>query len=147
MGLGSKFSTKFASEELKSGQNRLQKSNIFEKWKIGSREWAPTGKCGVSGVPRILKKGVMTAAHPYNLLQCRAVASLTVPGGQEFHFPHFFPKILIIFFIFLKLFSFSSSFWLSGWATRPPGKALAAPLLQCECPLGAMILLSSTQKN
>ena len=58
----------------------------------------------------------------------RAVASLTVPGGQEFHFPHF-SQILIIFFLcFLKRFSFSSSFWLSGWATRPPGKALATPL-------------------
>ena len=30
----------------------------------------------------------------------RAVASLTVPGGQEFHFPHFFLKFLLIFLIF-----------------------------------------------
>ena len=52
----------------------------------------------------------------------RAVANLTVPGGQEFHFPHFFPKFRSL--IFLKLSSFSSSkFWLSGWASRPPGKA------------------------
>ena len=28
-----------------------------------------------------------------------AVASLTVPGGQEFHFPHFFLKFLSIFLI------------------------------------------------
>ena len=43
----------------------------------------------------------------------RAVASLTVPGGQEFHFPHFFPKfwsffsyfpqISLIFFLILAL--------------------------------------------
>ena len=43
----------------------------------------------------------------------RAVASLTVPGGQEFHFPHFFLKFwsiypifrqtLIIFFLILVL--------------------------------------------
>ena len=32
------------------------------------------------------------------------------------------------FLFFLKLFLFSSSFWPSGWATRPPGKALATPL-------------------
>ena len=29
---------------------------------------------------------------------------------------------------FLKLYSFSSSFWFSGWAACPPGKALATPL-------------------
>ena len=43
----------------------------------------------------------------------RAVASLTVPGGQEFHFPHFllkfqsifliFPQTLLIFFLTLAL--------------------------------------------
>ena len=40
----------------------------------------------------------------------RAVASLTVPGGQEFHFPHFFlkfrsifPQTLLIFFLILAL--------------------------------------------
>ena len=30
----------------------------------------------------------------------RAIASLTVPGGQEFHFPHFFLKFRLIFLIF-----------------------------------------------
>ena len=40
----------------------------------------------------------------------RAVASLTVPGGQEFHFPHFFlkfqsifPQTVLISFIILPL--------------------------------------------
>ena len=40
----------------------------------------------------------------------RAVASLTVPGGQEFHFPHFFlkfrsifPQTSLIFFLILAL--------------------------------------------
>ena len=43
----------------------------------------------------------------------RAVASLTVPGGHELHFPHFFlkfrsillifPQILLIFFLILAL--------------------------------------------
>ena len=40
----------------------------------------------------------------------RAVASLTVLGGQEFHFPHFFlkfqsifPQTLLIFFLILAL--------------------------------------------
>ena len=56
----------------------------------------------------------------------RAVASLTFPGGQEFHFPQFFlkfwsifPQTLLIFFLI----------WPSGWASRPPGKALATPLM------------------
>ena len=30
----------------------------------------------------------------------RAVASLTIPGGQEFHFPHLFLKFRSIFLIF-----------------------------------------------
>ena len=30
----------------------------------------------------------------------RAVASLTVPSGREFHFPHFFLKVWLIFLIF-----------------------------------------------
>ena len=34
----------------------------------------------------------------------RAVASLTVPGGQEFHFPHFFPKFWSFFLIFPQIF-------------------------------------------
>ena len=41
----------------------------------------------------------------------RAVASLTVPGGQEFHFPHFSSNFDKFFLFFLKLFSFPSSFW------------------------------------
>ena len=62
----------------------------------------------------------------YHLI--RAVANLTVPGGQEFHFPHFCPQIFNQFLLFfLKLILFSSSFWASGWASRPPGKALATP--------------------
>ena len=53
----------------------------------------------------------------------------TVRGGQGFQFPHFFLKFRSIFLIFsLKLYLFSSSFWPSGWASRPPGKALATPL-------------------
>ena len=58
----------------------------------------------------------------------RAVASLTVPGGQEFHFPHFSSNFDQFILFFLKLYSFSSSFWFSGWAVRPPVKALATPL-------------------
>ena len=40
----------------------------------------------------------------------KATASLTVPGGQEFHFPHFFlkfwsifPQTLLIFFLIVAL--------------------------------------------
>ena len=51
----------------------------------------------------------------------RAVASLTVPGGQDFHFPYSFLKFQSYFLIFLTLFSFCSSFC-------PPGKALPTPL-------------------
>ena len=46
-------------------------------------------------------------------LNNRSVASLTVPGGQEFHFPHFFlkfgssfltfPQTFLIFFLILTL--------------------------------------------
>ena len=57
-------------------------------------------------------------------MMCRAVASLTVPGGQEFHFPHFFfkfrsifPQTLLIFFLILAL-------WVGKSPTREgPGYA------------------------
>ena len=46
----------------------------------------------------------------FKLSIARAVTSLTVPGGQEFHFPHFFlkfqsifPQTLLIFFLILAL--------------------------------------------
>ena len=42
---------------------------------------------------------------PAGLFQIRAVDSLTVPGGQELHFPNFFLKFrsisLLIFFLIL----------------------------------------------
>ena len=62
----------------------------------------------------------------------RAVASLTVPGGQNFHFPHFSSNFNQFDLFFLKIFSFSSSFWLSGLASCPPGKTLATQLVSRE---------------
>ena len=68
----------------------------------------------------------------------RAVASLTVPGGQEFHFPHFssnrdqffllFPQTLLIFFLLLAL------------RVGDSGKALATPL-----PLVMLVLIFSKE--
>ena len=58
----------------------------------------------------------------------RAVASLTVPGGQGSTFLIFSSNFDQFSLFFLRFFSFSSSFCLSGWASRPPGKALATPL-------------------
>ena len=50
-----------------------------------------------------------------------------VPGGQEFHFPHFARNFHLFFFLFfLKL----SSFLPSRWATRQLGKALVTPLFE-----------------
>ena len=54
----------------------------------------------------------------------RAVASLTVPGGQEFHFPHFFPQVWIKFSDFSSNFShFLPHFdprrpWLRHWGSQ-----------------------------
>ena len=50
-------------------------------------------------------------------------------GGQEFYFPHSFLNFDQFFIFFFTLYLFSSSFWPSGWATRPLGKALAKPLV------------------
>ena len=55
----------------------------------------------------------------------RAVASLTVPGGQEFHFPHSFLKSQSIFLIFPQTFLIC---FLILALRRPHGKALATPL-------------------
>ena len=50
----------------------------------------------------------------------RVVASLTVPGGKEFHVPHFSSNRDQFFLCWLC--SFSSSLYIRpfGWATRPP---------------------------
>ena len=74
---------------------------------------------------------------------CRAVASLTIPSGQKFHFL-IFPQISDQFFlIFLKFVSFSSSLWLSGWASCPPGKALATLLYTCTLTKVIAVLMAS----
>ena len=82
-----------------------------------------------------LVTGLPIVSDGIGVLLCRAIASLTVPGGQDFHFPHFplkfqsiFPQTLLIFFLILALRVGELPTWPSGWATRPPGKALATPL-------------------
>ena len=53
----------------------------------------------------------------------RAVASLTVPGGQEFHFPHFFLKSRLSFLIFPQTFThFLPHFGPSGGRVAHPGR-------------------------
>ena len=59
----------------------------------------------------------------------RAVASLSLPGGQDKNVSSIFLIFLYFPSFFLDFSSFSSSFWTSGWATRPPRKALATPLM------------------
>ena len=56
----------------------------------------------------------------------KAVASLTV--GKSSTFLILFSNFDQFFLIFLKLISFSSSFWLSGWTTCSTRKDLATPL-------------------
>ena len=69
---------------------------------------------------------------PSNKPCSRAVASLTVPGSQEFHFPHFFLKFWSIFLIFPQTLLISFLILALRGASRPPGKALATPLAPCE---------------
>ena len=45
-------------------------------------------------------------------VDARAVASLTVPGGQKFHFPHFFLKSRLSFLIFPQTFTHTLRHWL-----------------------------------
>ena len=42
--------------------------------------------------------------HTEHTQRKRAVANLTVPGGQDFHFPHSFLKCRRIFLIFPEIF-------------------------------------------
>ena len=62
-----------------------------------------------------------------NTQGCRQPRAVT--GGQEFYFPYFSSNRNQFFLFFLKLCSFSPSFWSSKWANRPSGKALATPLI------------------
>ena len=64
------------------------------------------------------KKGLHCwISHSRGILN-RAVANLTVLGGQEFHFPHFFPQISI---------NFSSNFTYFLPHFGPPGGRVAHP--------------------
>ena len=56
----------------------------------------------------------------------RGVARLSTSGGQERNISSFSYYFLPFF---LNFSSFSSSIWCSGWTARPPGKALATPLI------------------
>ena len=67
-----------------------------------------------------------------NRVHLRPVASLTVPGGQSSTFVIFSSNFDQFFLFFLKVNLFSSSFWLFGWASRQPGKALATPLVHLQ---------------
>ena len=58
----------------------------------------------------------------------RGVASLTVSGGHEFHFPHFSSNFHFFFLIFPQTFLIFVLILPFGWTTCSPGKALATPL-------------------
>ena len=79
--------------------------------------------------------------------QSRAVASLAVPGGQEFHFPHFvlkfrstfliFPQILLIFFLILALRVAELSTW------EGPGYAIGSDgtnIVMIPLPISHMLI-------
>ena len=71
-----------------------------------------------------------TLTYHYSItVSCRAVASLSPLDGQDGNISSIFPLYLYFLSFFLKFSQFSSSFWSSGWATRPPGKVLATPLV------------------
>ena len=96
---------------LLSPQNHNLKKNFSSK----------ASKLAKSSVPKPQKLG-QTSVH-----KARAVASLTVPGGQEYHFPHFFHKIWIKFSYFSSNFShFLPHFGPPGGQVREgPGYATA----------------------
>ena len=113
-------------------------------------------QASIFNLRRVRKWSELYLAHETEklaILKYRAVASLTISGGQKFHFPHFSSNRDQFFLFFLKLCSFSSSFWPSGWATRPHGKALATLLLKyCvygkhKCKSGCILKSESTEKQ
>ena len=64
----------------------------------------------------------------YRLHLSQGVVRLSTPGGQESNISSIFLILLDFLSSFLNISPFSSSIWGSGWADRPPGKALATPL-------------------
>ena len=73
-------------------------------------------KFGFRGVS-FVGSAIFSYKHAQNSVLNRAVASLTVSGGQEFHFPHF-PQIVINF----SYFSSDFAHFLSH--VSPPGGRL-----------------------
>ena len=71
----------------------------------------------------ILLRKITTLSWPRKKLVTRAVASLAVPGGQEFHFPHFFLKFQSTFLIFPQtLLIFLPHFGPPGGRVAHPGR-------------------------
>ena len=64
------------------------------------------------------------------LLTTQGCSQSSTTRWARFNIFSIVPHFPIVFNFLLNFFSFSSSFLSSGWATCPPGKALATPLLQ-----------------
>ena len=58
----------------------------------------------------------------------RAVASLTVPGGQEFLFPHFSQMLIIFSYFSSNVYNFLPHFGSPGGRVAHPGRPLTTPL-------------------
>ena len=69
---------------------------------------------------------VVHMVYMYAIL--RAVASLSLLGEQDKNFSSIFPHFLVVPLIFPQFFFIFFLIWSAGWATCPPGKALATPL-------------------
>ena len=100
--------------------------------------WPPSFKCPVWFLSCNFKHYAMR-----NTFQQSKYGTLSVwrPGalpdsqprvGKKATFPQFFLILLDFLSSFLNFSSFSSSIWGSGWASRPPGKALATPLVEIK---------------
>ena len=79
--------------------------------------------------------------NPWHRLKQMKLVIPTSPGpepasqswvGKSSTFLIFSSKFDKFFLFFLKLYLCPSSSWPSGWASRPPGKALATPLYKSQ---------------
>ena len=127
-------------QNFKTSHNHCTSSAAYyQTLKWGGGRWGGLTRTQIGSSPLTLAQSVIsfwdskdsgkeTSDPPPPTTTSRAVASFTVRVGKSSTFHIFSSNLDQVFLLFLKLFLFSSSFWPSGWASRPPGKALATPL-------------------
>ena len=99
----------------------LREENVFYLVQIKYKKYSDVLEFYVSELRSTSKVNWKIFIHRYlmyGISNDQRRSQPPVPGGQEFHFPHFSSNFHHFFLFFLKFSTFLSSFWPSGGGGR-----------------------------